>query len=61
MGKTKCLDKTGGLEISAISIKPTISKSVREESTQNYSQEGNYTVVYVLESINTVLRQRFQI
>lgn len=27
IGSTKCLDITGGLEMSAISIKPTISKS----------------------------------
>lgn len=27
MGSTKCLDKTGGLEMSAISTNPTISRS----------------------------------
>lgn len=30
MGSTKCLDNTGGLEISAISIKPTISRSAKK-------------------------------
>lgn len=35
MGRTKCLDITGGLEMSAISMKPTISKS--ETKTKIYN------------------------
>ncbi len=43
IGSTKCLDITGGLEMSAISMKPTISKS--ESRTTEWTRvEGKHSI-----------------